>query len=229
MSVLPSASQDLAISGQAVVAPLPPSGSVIGDSRIYSGPRRYGWRRHAYPDPQPAAARPAQGSAARLSRWRGWQRASRGDGEQSTAGDPEEGSDDVSPAGQSPPVVAVPALVDGVPSDGASNSVFAGDADAGVSLAGLEAGNVQLMAWRTAAEGGTTAEALVDAEAAASHHGQMQRLHLVQGTLQAGTAGSDSVVMIGQNVSVGEHVHIGIDVPEAHSDVEAPRERVGRG
>ncbi len=225
---LPFASQDPAIIGQAAAAPLPPSGSVIGDSRIYSGPRRYGWRRHAYPEPQPAAAQSAQGSAARLSRWRGWRRASRGDSVQATAGDPEDDSEDASPAGQRPPVVAVPALVDGVPSDGANGSHSSGGADASGSPADLEAGDVQLMAWRTAAEGGGSADALPDAESAAPHHSHLQRLHLQRITSEAGAAGSDSCVRIGQDVSVGENVHIGIDVPEAVSDIEAPRERVGR-
>ena len=216
--------------GQAVAAPLPPSGSVIGDSRIYSGPRRYGWRRHAYPEPPPAAAQSAlgqQGWTARLGRWRGWRQASQGERAQAAAGDPEENSGDVS-AGQSPPVVAVPALVDGVPSDGASDSRAGGGGNAGVSLTDLEAGDVQLMRWRTAAaEGSASTDTVPGAASAAPHHRQMHRPHLQRGTSEAGAAGPGSGVRIGQDVSVGQNVHIGIDVSEAHSGVEAPRERAG--
>ena len=232
--MIPSASQDPATSGQAAAAPLPPSGSVIGDSRIYSGPRRYGWRRHAYPPPSSSAQpAPGQGSTARLSRWRGWRRASQGgSAAQPAAGDREEDSEDV-PAGQSPPVVAVPALVDGVPSDGAGDSHSGGGAAgnaaghtvaAGVSAsqADLEAGDVQLVTRRAVEERSTPADALPSAVAAPQLR-LLQRLPL-QGTApQAGGADSDSGVGIGQNVLVGRNAHIGIDVPENDSDSEAPR------
>ena len=233
--VSPSPSQDPALAGQATAAPLPPSGTVIGDSRIYSGPRRYGWRRHAYPDPPPAAGRPApaQGptGSARFGRWRGWRRASQGGVAQAAAGAGGEDSDDVPARGQSPPVVAVPALVDGVPSDGASDSLSgggaagnaAGNTSSGdlvsISVTDPEAGDVQLMTRRPAEERGHTADALPDTEAAVSLR-HLQWLRLQRVVSQPGPAGSDSAMRIGRDVIVGQHVHVAL--PEAGSDIEAP-------
>ena len=203
---------------------LPPSGSVIGDSRIYAGPQRYGWRRHALQSPTlvapaPPAAHPAPREARGVRFWRrGLFRPRDGEtGPRAAVQGPTVGAE-AAAAVPGRPVVALPALVEGLPSDGASGSVSGGSSsdaltpDVWPAPAAALGGDVQLTALRAAEEGtllpGRGGSAIGEDDAARLR--QLQRLRLHQLSAIIADGGSARGVRVGNNVVVGDHVHVGI-------------------
>jgi hypothetical protein len=207
--------------------PLPPSGSVIGDSRIYAGPHRYGWRRHALqsPDSPPAPAptpaqRPAAGSVRGVRFWRRGLFRPRGrDAGSDAASQRPEGQGAVAAVPGGGPVVAVPALVEGLPSDGASGSMSGGSSSGALNPAVWAApaaarggGDLQLTALRAAEEGtlrpGPDGSAV--REDGTAQLMQLQRLRLHRVPARAAGEGPASGLRVGSNVMVGNDVHVGI-------------------
>ena len=122
--------------------------------------------------------------------------------------------------------MAVPALVDGLPTDGASGSVSGSssrdalNSDAGT--AAVAGGDLQLTALRAAEEGRLQAGSDV---ATAGGEGtaqlrQFQRLRLYRMAATDVSGSTDGGVRVGSNVLVGDGVHVGIAV-DGESETDA--------